>query len=50
MKDMYSENYKTFVKEIEDDTNRKIFHFSTQFKIDYFRKQKKKPEKLRNRK
>ena len=25
-KDLYSENYKTLMKEIEDDTNRKIYH------------------------
>ena len=26
MKDLYSENYKTVMKEIENDTNEKIFH------------------------
>ena len=25
MKDLYTENYKTLLKEIEDDTNGKIF-------------------------
>ena len=26
MKDLYSENYKTLLKETEDHTNEKIFH------------------------
>ena len=26
VKDMYSENYKTLMKEIKDDTDRKIYH------------------------
>ena len=26
IKGLYSENYKTLTKEIEDDTNRKIYH------------------------
>ena len=26
VKDLYSENYKTLMKEIKDDTNRKMFH------------------------
>ena len=26
LKDLYTENYKTLSKEIEDDTQKKIFH------------------------
>ena len=44
VKDLYSENYKALMKEIEDDTNRKIYHVlglkeSILFKWPYYPRQ-----------